>query len=68
MANLKAMDSNLFTKKYMVRKTKVRLLSLEKFNDWVGWLFLGYLFGAIGCRLVLEPPTDYRRKKAIIAS
>lgn len=33
LANLKAMDSDLFAQKYMVRKTKVGLPTLKKFNN-----------------------------------
>uniref|UniRef100_M3YXJ0 Trifunctional enzyme subunit beta, mitochondrial n=1 Tax=Mustela putorius furo TaxID=9669 RepID=M3YXJ0_MUSPF len=64
LANLKAMDSNVFAQKYMVRKNKIGLPTLKKFNNWGVWLSLKYLFGDTGCRMVMDMPTDYRRKEA----
>lgn len=53
LVNFKVMDFDWFVENYMGRKIKVGLFFLEKFNNWGGFLFLGYLFGVIGCRLVM---------------
>lgn len=52
LANLKALDSDWFTQKYMGRKDKVGPIPIEKFNNWGGSLSIGHPFGATGCRLV----------------
>lgn len=52
IANLKALDSDSFAKKFMGRTEKVGQIPLEKFNLWGGSLSLGHPFGATGCRLV----------------
>ncbi|KAM9317212.1 LOW QUALITY PROTEIN: trifunctional enzyme subunit beta, mitochondrial-like [Gastrophryne carolinensis] len=61
LANLKAMESDWFAQNYMVRKTKVGALVLEKFNTWGGSLSLGHPFGATGCQLVMA--AAHRLKK-----
>uniref|UniRef100_A0A2K5XXI6 Trifunctional enzyme subunit beta, mitochondrial n=1 Tax=Mandrillus leucophaeus TaxID=9568 RepID=A0A2K5XXI6_MANLE len=53
LANFEVMDSDWFAQNYMGRKTKVRLLPLEKSNNWDESLFLRHPFGATGCRLVM---------------
>ncbi|XP_013394244.1 trifunctional enzyme subunit beta, mitochondrial-like [Lingula anatina] len=52
LANLRAMDSDLFCQKWMGRQSKVGALPLDKFNLWGGSLSLGHPFGATGVRLV----------------
>lgn len=48
MANLKAMDSDFFAKKYMGLKEKVGVPDMNKFNNWGGSLSIGHPFGATG--------------------
>uniref|UniRef100_A0A2I3GYB0 Hydroxyacyl-CoA dehydrogenase trifunctional multienzyme complex subunit beta n=1 Tax=Nomascus leucogenys TaxID=61853 RepID=A0A2I3GYB0_NOMLE len=62
LANFKAMDSDWFAQNYMGRKTKVRLLPLEKFNNWGGSMSLGHPFGATGCRLVVAATNRLRKE------
>lgn len=52
LANLKALDSDFFAKKYMNRPGKIGAPDLGKFNLWGGSLSLGHPFGATGIRLV----------------
>jgi acetyl-CoA acyltransferase len=51
MANLKAMDSEWFSKNYLGRTTKLGAPQLDKFNLWGGSLSIGHPFGATGVRL-----------------
>lgn len=50
-ANLKAMDSDLFSQKYLKRSSKVGLPDLKKWNAWGGSLSIGHPFAATGVRL-----------------
>ncbi|XP_060519292.1 trifunctional enzyme subunit beta, mitochondrial [Cylas formicarius] len=54
LANLKAMDSEWFCKRYMNRNTKVGMPPLNKFNNWGGSLSIGHPFGATGVRLAMH--------------
>lgn len=51
LANLNAMDSELFKNKLKL-KEKVGRIPLEKINTWGGSLSLGHPFGATGVRLL----------------
>uniref|UniRef100_A0A2K6LCQ5 Trifunctional enzyme subunit beta, mitochondrial n=1 Tax=Rhinopithecus bieti TaxID=61621 RepID=A0A2K6LCQ5_RHIBE len=64
LANFEVMDSDWFAQNYMGRKTKVRLLPLEKFNNWGGSLSLRHPFGATGCRLVMAAANRLRKEAA----
>ena len=44
-----------------LEKNKVGLPTL-KFNNWDIWLSLKYLFGVIGCRLVMEPANRLQKE------
>jgi acetyl-CoA acyltransferase len=50
-ANLKAMDSDLFAQKYLMRSSKVGIPDLNKWNAWGGSLSIGHPFAATGVRL-----------------
>jgi acetyl-CoA acetyltransferase family protein len=52
IANLKAMDSNEFSKSDLELDTKLGMLPMEKLNIWGGSVSLGHPFGATGSRLV----------------
>lgn len=52
LANLAALDSDSFAKKYMNRSQgKVGAIPMDKFNLWGGSLSIGHPFGATGVRL-----------------
>ncbi|KRX14305.1 Trifunctional enzyme subunit beta, mitochondrial [Trichinella nelsoni] len=52
LANLKALDSDLFAEKFLGKSSKVGAIPLEKLNTWGGSLSIGHPFGATGIRLV----------------
>lgn len=52
LANLNALNSDFFAKKYLNRSSKVGEVPMEKFNLWGGSLSIGHPFGATGVRLV----------------
>ncbi|CAF1215354.1 unnamed protein product [Adineta steineri] len=52
LANLNALNSDYFSKKYLNRSSKVGEIPLDKFNLWGGSLSIGHPFGATGVRLV----------------
>lgn len=54
VANLKALDSDWFAKKYMKRDSKVGAPDLNKFNMWGGSLSIGHPFAATGVRLAMH--------------
>nr|QBH73792.1 trifunctional enzyme beta subunit [Isotomurus palustris] len=52
LANLRAMDSDFFTKTYMNRpQGKLGQIPTDKLNNWGGSLSIGHPFGATGVRL-----------------
>ncbi|KAG9432289.1 trifunctional enzyme subunit beta, mitochondrial [Apis mellifera carnica] len=51
LANLKALDSDLFAQKYLGRSLKVGIPDLNKWNAWGGSLSIGHPFAATGIRL-----------------
>ena len=52
LANLKALASEEFSKKYLGWDTAVGEVNMDKFNNWGGSLSIGHPFGATGSRLV----------------
>lgn len=52
LANLNALNSDFFAKKFLNRSSKVGEIPMEKFNLWGGSLSIGHPFGATGVRLV----------------
>ncbi|XP_060557415.1 trifunctional enzyme subunit beta, mitochondrial-like [Ruditapes philippinarum] len=52
LANLTALDSDIFAQKFLGKSSKVGAPSMDKFNLWGGSLSLGHPFGATGVRLV----------------
>ncbi|KRX92469.1 Trifunctional enzyme subunit beta, mitochondrial, partial [Trichinella pseudospiralis] len=52
LANLKALDSDLFAEKFLGKSRKIGAIPLEKLNTWGGSLSIGHPFGATGIRLV----------------
>ncbi|CAF0757246.1 unnamed protein product [Didymodactylos carnosus] len=52
LANLNALNSDYFAKKYLNRSEKVGAIPMDKFNLWGGSLSIGHPFGATGVRLV----------------
>jgi acetyl-CoA acyltransferase len=52
LANLNALNSDVFAQKNMGINSKVGALDMSKFNTWGGSLSLGHPFGATGVRLV----------------
>ncbi|CAF0746832.1 unnamed protein product [Didymodactylos carnosus] len=52
LANLNALNSDYFAKKYLNRSGKVGAIPMDKFNLWGGSLSIGHPFGATGVRLV----------------
>jgi len=52
LANLTALDSEVFAKNFLGKSSKVGAPSMDKFNLWGGSLSLGHPFGATGVRLV----------------
>ncbi|OQR76128.1 trifunctional enzyme subunit beta [Tropilaelaps mercedesae] len=52
LANLRAMESEYFSKEYMKRKAPFGSIPIEKINTWGGSLSIGHPFGATGTRLV----------------
>ncbi|KAL4237044.1 hypothetical protein ACF0H5_005428 [Mactra antiquata] len=52
LANLTALDSDIFAKNFLGKSTKVGCPTMDKFNLWGGSLSLGHPFGATGVRLV----------------
>lgn len=52
LANLTALDSDIFAKNFLGKSAKVGAPSMDKFNLWGGSLSLGHPFGATGVRLV----------------
>ena len=53
LANLKALDSDWFTKNYLKRQAKIGTIDLNKWNNWGGSLSIGHPFGATGTRLCI---------------
>lgn len=51
LANLKALDSDLFAQNYLGRSLKVGIPDLNKWNAWGGSLSIGHPFAATGIRL-----------------
>ncbi|CAK9795181.1 Trifunctional enzyme subunit beta, mitochondrial [Anthophora quadrimaculata] len=51
LANLKALDSDLFAQNYLGRSSKVGIPDLNKWNAWGGSLSIGHPFAATGVRL-----------------
>lgn len=52
LANLKAMDSDWYSKEHIGLPNKIGLFDLEKLNKWGGSLSIGHPFAATGVRLV----------------
>ncbi|XP_052257953.1 trifunctional enzyme subunit beta, mitochondrial-like [Dreissena polymorpha] len=52
LANLTALESDEFAKKFLGKSAKVGAPKMDKFNLWGGSLSLGHPFGATGVRLV----------------
>ncbi|KAI6180532.1 Trifunctional enzyme subunit beta, mitochondrial [Aphelenchoides besseyi] len=52
LANLNALDSDSFCKKFMNRSDKYGRIPMDKLNNWGGSLSLGHPFGATGIRLI----------------
>lgn len=52
LANLTALDSDIFAKKFLGRSSKAGAPNMNKFNLWGGSLSLGHPFAATGVRLV----------------
>ncbi|XP_052775615.1 trifunctional enzyme subunit beta, mitochondrial-like [Mya arenaria] len=52
LANLTALDSDVFAKNFLGKSSKVGAPAMDKFNLWGGSLSLGHPFGATGVRLV----------------
>eukprot|EP01137_Pigoraptor_chileana_P034010 Opistho-2@25902 len=52
LANLQAMNSDVFGQKHMGRSGKVGEIPMDKLNTWGGSLSLGHPFGSTGVRLV----------------
>lgn len=53
-ANLKALDSDWFCKKYIGLDGKVGQPDLNKWNNWGGSLSIGHPFAATGVRLAMH--------------
>lgn len=51
LANLKALDSDMFAQNYLGRSSKVGIPDLNKWNAWGGSLSIGHPFAATGVRL-----------------
>jgi len=62
LANLKALDSDFFAKKYMNLPEKFGAPAMDKFNLWGGSLSLGHPFGATGVRLATMAANRLRRE------
>lgn len=52
LANIKALASGDFARKYLGREVAVGEIDMSKFNCWGGSLSIGHPFGATGSRLV----------------
>lgn len=52
LANLTALDSDVFAKNFLGKSSKVGAPDMSKFNLWGGSLSIGHPFGATGVRLV----------------
>lgn len=52
LANLTALDSDIFAKNFLKKSAKIGAPKMDKFNLWGGSLSLGHPFGATGVRLV----------------
>uniref|UniRef100_A0A5S6QAG1 acetyl-CoA C-acyltransferase n=1 Tax=Trichuris muris TaxID=70415 RepID=A0A5S6QAG1_TRIMR len=71
IANMKALDSDHFAKKYLNKPGKIGLIPMEKLNLWGGSLSLGHPFGATGVRLVnhaVNRLIDENGKYAIVSA
>ncbi|CDW57677.1 trifunctional enzyme subunit beta [Trichuris trichiura] len=71
IANLKALDSDHFAKKYLNKQGKVGSIPIEKLNCWGGSLSLGHPFGATGVRLLSHAVNrliDENGKYAIVSA
>lgn len=52
LANLKALESEYFSKNFIKRDKPMGSIPMDKLNNWGGSLSLGHPFGATGVRLV----------------
>lgn len=67
LANLKALDSDYFSKNYLGKQTKVGAPDLDKFNAWGGSLSIGHPFGATGVRLVTTAANRLAKENGRVA-
>lgn len=67
LANMKALDSEFFSKNYIGRSSPIGSPDLNKLNTWGGSLSIGHPFGATGVRLVTTAANRLKKENGRLA-